>query len=140
MVISIASQKGGTGKTTTSLSLSAGLARRGKKVLLIDIDSQANSSKVLLPHYQELRKEQTLYQTILESKPLIIHPTTVQNLSIVPAHILLSNTDIALTTAIDHREARLKRVLQAQSDTIDATLVEQHCQAFSPCHRPRRPR
>jgi chromosome partitioning protein len=91
-----------TGKTTTSLSLAAGLARRGKKVLLIDIDSQANSSKVLLPHYQELRKEQTLYQTILESKPLIIHPTTVQNLSIAPAHILLADTDMALTTALDH--------------------------------------
>ncbi len=49
MVISIASQKGGTGKTTTSISLSAGLARAGKKTLLVDIDSQANSSKVLAP-------------------------------------------------------------------------------------------
>jgi chromosome partitioning protein len=88
--------KRGTGKTTTSLSLAAGLARRGKKVLLIDIGSQANSSKVLLPQYQELRKEQTLYQTILESKPLIIHPTTVQKLSIAPAHILLADTDMAL--------------------------------------------
>jgi chromosome partitioning protein len=60
MVISIASQKGGTGKTSTSISLSAGLARRGQRVLLIDIDSQANSSKVLLPNYAELRKEESL--------------------------------------------------------------------------------
>jgi len=124
MVISIASQKGGTGKTTTSLSLAAGLARRHKKVLLIDIDSQANSSKVLLPHYQELRKEQTLYQTILESQPLIIHPTTVHNLSIVPAHILLADTDMALTTALDHREARLKRRLDEVKGLYDHVLID----------------
>ena len=124
MVISIASQKGGTGKTTTSLALAAGLARRGKKVLLIDTDSQANSSKVLLPDYPSLRKEQTLYQTILESKPLIIHPTTVQNLSIVPAHILLADTDMSLTTALDHREARLKRQLDAVREHYDYVFID----------------
>jgi chromosome partitioning protein len=124
MIISIASQKGGTGKTTTSLSLAAGLARRNAKVLLIDIDSQANSSKVLLPHYQELRKEQTLYQTILESKPLIIHPTTIQNLSVVPAHILLADTDMALTTALDHREARLKRQLDEVEALYDYVFID----------------
>src|SRR5829696_4055869 len=95
-VYSIASQKGGTGKTSTSISLAAGLARRGKKVLLIDIDSQANSSKVILPNYAELRKEETIYATILEKQALPVRPSPIPNLDIVPSHILLSNTDIEL--------------------------------------------
>src|SRR5215210_2603561 len=99
MIISIASQKGGTGKTSTSISLAAGLAHKGKKVLLIDVDSQANSSKVLLEEYTKIPKEQTIYTTILERLPLPIHQTQVKNLSIVPSHILVSNTDIELTTA-----------------------------------------
>ena len=108
MIISIASQKGGTGKTSTTISLAAGLAHKGKKVLLIDIDSQANSSKVLLREYQKIPKEQTLYATIIERKALPVHPTHIRNLSIIPSHILLSNTDYELTIAKDHREARLK--------------------------------
>ena len=116
MIIAVASQKGGTGKTSTSISLSAGLAHRGKKVLLVDIDSQANSSKVLLRDYQKVLKEQTIYTTIIERRPLPVHPTQVTNLSIVPSHILLSNTDYELTIAKDHREARLKSQLDKIKD------------------------
>ena len=108
MIIAIASQKGGTGKTSSSISLAAGLAHKGKKVLLVDIDSQANSSKVLLREYQKIPKEQTIYTTIIERKPLPVHGTAVTHLSIVPSHILLSNTDYELTIAKDHWEARLK--------------------------------
>ncbi len=124
MVISIASQKGGTGKTTTSISLSAGLARRGKKVLLIDIDSQANSSKVLIPNYLRLRKDETIYTTILERKPFTIHETKIKNLGIVPSHILLSDTDIELTVAKDHREARLKRELDQMKHKYDYVFID----------------
>src|SRR5947209_11813883 len=124
MVISIASQKGGTGKTSTSISLSAGLARKGKRVLLIDIDSQANSSKVLLPEYPKIPKDQTIYTTIIDRKPLPIHHTQVNNLSIVPSHILLSNTDIALTTAVDHRESRLKTELDKVKDQYDYVIID----------------
>ena len=99
MVIAIASQKGGVGKTSTAISLAAGLARKGKRVLLIDIDSQANSSKVLIPNYQTVNKNDTICITILERKPLPIQATRVPNLDIVPSHILLSNTDIELTNA-----------------------------------------
>ena len=124
MIFSIASQKGGTGKTTTSISLSAGLARKGKTVLLIDIDSQANSSKVLLPHYQTITKDQTIYKTILERQPLPIHKTSIPTLDIVPSHILLSNTDVELTTAKDHREARLKRELDHIKDRYDFVFID----------------
>jgi chromosome partitioning protein len=124
MIISIASQKGGTGKTTTTISLAAGLARKGKKVLLIDTDSQANASKVLIPDYLHLEKEQTLYITVLERKPLAIHGTEMPLLSIVPSHILLSNTDIELTTAKDHREARLKQQLEKISGNYDYVFID----------------
>src|SRR3954452_2876153 len=124
MIIAIASQKGGVGKTTSSISLAAGLARKGKKVLLIDIDSQANSSKVLIKDYQAIPKEQTIYATILDRSPLPIHKTEVNNLDIVPSHILLSNTGVELTTAIDHREERLKRELDVVKDTYDFVFID----------------
>jgi chromosome partitioning protein len=124
MIFSIASQKGGTGKTTTSISLAAGVARKGQTALLIDIDSQANSSKVLLPDYPQIKREDTVYTTILDRKPLPVHQTSIPNLSIVPSHILLSNTDVALTTAIDHREARLKRQLDKVKEQYDFVFID----------------
>ena len=123
-ITAIASQKGGTGKTTTAISLAAGLTHKRKRVLLIDVDSQANSSKVLLPDYQHVRKEDTVHRTILEQESLPIHPTAVRNLWIAPAHILLSNTDVVLTTAMDHREARLKRQLDQVKGDYDYIFID----------------
>ncbi|MFE2245295.1 ParA family protein [Streptomyces lavendulae] len=124
MVIAVASQKGGVGKTSSTISLAAGLARKGKRVLLIDIDSQANSSKVLLPNYPQIQKNQTVFATILERSPLPTHQTSVPNLEIVPSHILLSNTDVELTTAIDHREERLKKELDAVRSRYDYVFID----------------
>jgi cellulose biosynthesis protein BcsQ len=90
MIIAIASQKGGVGKTSSSIALAAGIAHKGKKILLVDIDSQANSSKVLLHNYQSIPKEKTIHNTILSRNPLPIHKAGVNNLEIVPSHILLS--------------------------------------------------
>jgi chromosome partitioning protein len=124
-VYSIASQKGGTGKTSTSISLAAGLARRGRQVLLIDIDSQANASKVLLPNYQQdVRKDNSLYTTIIDRNPLPVHATSIPSLSVVPSHILLSETDVLLTTALDHRESRLKAHLDAIKDQFEYVLID----------------
>lgn len=120
MVIAVATQKGGTGKTTTSISLASGLARLyQKKVLLVDIDSQANSSKVLLRDYPKLKREETLYVTMLERHPLPVRKSSVPGLDVVSSHILLLNIDLALTTAIDHREVRLKTQLDQIKDRYD---------------------
>jgi chromosome partitioning protein len=124
MVLSIASQKGGTGKTTTAITLAVGLGRLNKRILLIDIDSQANASKVLIPNYLDICKADTLYNTILERKKMPIHPTHFDNVDIVPSHILLSNTDIELTTAKDHREARLRNALELVKKQYDHILID----------------
>jgi chromosome partitioning protein len=125
MVIAIATQKGGTGKTTTSISLASGLARlHGKKVLLVDIDSQANSSKVLIPNYKELSKDETIFTTLLDRRALPIVHTSTAGLDIVPSHILLSNADVELTTARDHREARLKDQLDPIKARYDQVFID----------------
>jgi chromosome partitioning protein len=121
MITAIASQKGGVGKTSTTISLAAGLARKGRRVLLVDMDSQANSSKVLLPDYASLDKSETVYRTIIDRQSLPVRHTQVPRLDIAPSHILLSETDVTLTTALDHREARLKSALdpiQARYDYV----------------------
>ena len=123
-IIAIASQKGGTGKTSTSITLAAGLNLKDKKILLVDIDSQANSSKVLLPEYQRLSKDDTIYKTIINREPLAIHKTGIKNVDIVPSHILLSNTDVELTVARDHREARLKNQLDKVKDQYDHIIID----------------
>jgi chromosome partitioning protein len=88
------------------------------------MDSQANSSKVLLHNYPSLPKEDTVYETIIQRNPLKVHKTKIPNLDIAPSHILLSNTDVELTTAKDHREARLKTQLDAIKDNYDFIFID----------------
>jgi chromosome partitioning protein len=124
MIVAVGTPKGGVGKTTTSTSLAAGLARRGKQVLLVDVDWQANASKSVLPDYQALRKEDTVFVTIMSRQALPVRPTRIPNLSIVPSHILLSNSDMELTPAMDHREARLKNALDPIKDRYDFVVID----------------
>ena len=134
MIYAIAGQKGGTGKTTTSISLAAGLARQGKKVLLVDLDSQANASKVLHPSYKQIRSAETIFRTIIgiapdgeiekQLHPLPVYPTPNNGLELVPSHILLADTDMELTTALDHREARLKTELDKLKASYDYIFID----------------
>ena len=124
-IFSIASQKGGTGKTTTSISLASGLAQlHNKKVLLIDIDPQANSSKILMPDYETLTPDDTICRTILNRKPLKIYPSKYSGLDIVPSHLLLSSADIELAQALDPRAERLKNALKDIAKNYDYIFID----------------
>jgi chromosome partitioning protein len=111
LITAIASFKGGVGRTTTALSLAAGLARNGHATLLIDIDPFAYATSLLLPNHDDLKEEQTVYTTIKHSAALPVKPTAIQNLFLVPSHDQLR--DIALLDTQDDKDkaTRLKTEL-----------------------------
>ncbi len=124
MIVAVASQKGGVGKTSTAISLSAGVAKKGSRVLLVDLDPQANSSKVLVKQYQSLQVQDTVHATVIHRAPLPVHRTNRENLDIVASHILLSEATLSLTIAKDHREARLKTALDEIQAKYDFVFID----------------
>src|ERR1044071_6133436 len=101
MIVAIANQKGGVGKTTTAVNLAAALAMRGKKTLLIDLDPQANSSISFLTHDAIGR---STYDAIAELNVTlrdVIQPSPVPNLDIAPARIGLAKLEARLVGELD---------------------------------------
>lgn len=122
-VIAVANQKGGVGKTTTAVNLSACLAELGKKVLLIDIDPQGNTTSGL--GYNKYDLKQCVYDTLINDVPIdkVIIQTTFNNLSLLPATIQLAGAEIELVSIMS-REAKLKRALDKAKHRFDYILID----------------
>ena len=109
-IIAIANQKGGVGKTTTSISLSAGLALLGQRVLMVDLDPQANATSGV---GAEPSSEGSIYGPLLGNEPVAdkITSTRIERLSIIPADMDLAGVEIELARRDDHL-TRLRTILQ----------------------------
>ncbi|WP_018663488.1 ParA family protein [Heyndrickxia acidiproducens] len=122
-VISIANQKGGVGKTTTSVNLGACLAYIGKKVLLIDTDPQGNATSGAGIDKGDV--QQCIYDVLVDDVDIkeVIQATTVEGLYSVPASIQLAGAEIELVPTIS-REVRLKRALASVKDDYDFIIID----------------
>jgi chromosome partitioning protein len=123
-VITLANQKGGVGKTTTAVNLAACLADAGQRVLLIDLDPQANATSGL---GVEKKPGASAYRALLGEALLAdgVTPTAFERLALVPSELDLCGAEIELARS-DHHMHRLRRALEplAQSDQLDLILID----------------
>ncbi|MCM3764220.1 AAA family ATPase [Neobacillus niacini] len=122
-ILAIANQKGGVGKTTTSVNLGACLAHIGKRVLLVDIDPQGNATSGI--GIEKAEVEQCIYDVLVDDVEAkdVIKPSPVENLYAIPATIQLAGAEIELVPTIS-REVRLKRALEEVKDQFDYVIID----------------
>ena len=122
-IFALANQKGGVGKTTTTINLAASLATLEKTVLVVDADPQANASSGLGVDLNEV--DCSLYECIIDHKDVraAIYTTDIDGLDIIPSHIDLVGAEIEMLN-LDNREKVIKQVLAPIKDEYDYILID----------------